>query len=151
MPCGSFVLDMERKKPIVLIAGGVGLTPMVSMLEFLLSSGLDTDVVFVQCTKDESTHAMRMYIDDLSKNEKLSSHVYYSSEETPENPLSNTQVHQGKFSAKELAEIVAQPIAGNDYYFCGPPAFLGMVRNVLEELKVPKNQIHYEYFGPTEQ
>lgn len=94
---------------------------------------------------------MRTYVDDLSKDEKLSAHVYYSTQAEADSELCNTRVHYGKFSAEDLANIVAQPASGNDYYFCGPPPFLGAVRNILEELKVPKNQIHYEYFGPTEQ
>jgi nitric oxide dioxygenase len=50
-----------------------------------------------------------------------------------------------------LIEVVPQPLTGSEFYFCGPPTFLGHVRQILTDLKVPKDQMHYEYFGPTQQ
>jgi ferredoxin-NADP reductase len=37
MPCGTFILKEDSSKPIILIAGGVGLTPMVSMLDYVMA------------------------------------------------------------------------------------------------------------------
>ncbi len=151
MPCGSFFLH-EGSKPVVLIAGGVGLTPMISMLESLMTTKANREVTFVQCTKNPETHAMAGLVDDLTGSyPNLNSHVLYSTKCEASTPLANTKVHTARLTPELLTTLVPKPVTGNDFYFCGPPAFLGSVRRILEEMDVPEAQAHYEYFGPTEQ
>jgi len=44
MPCGTFVLKEDIPRPIVLIAGGVGLTPMVSMLDYVMAKNVRSTI-----------------------------------------------------------------------------------------------------------
>jgi nitric oxide dioxygenase len=157
MPCGSFVLK-SNARPVVLIAGGVGLTPMISILESLVASNTSKKVVFIQCTKNSSTHAMKNLVDNMSDVKSghgniLKSHVFYSSKTVDKNikPLVNSKINYGRLTAPILSNLIPMPTGGNEYYFCGPPVFLGSIRKILGELSIPKDQINYEYFGPTEQ
>lgn len=158
MPCGSFVLKENSNHPIVLIAGGVGLTPMVSMLDSLLAKPNDhRKVVFIQCAKNPESHAMRDHVDTVSNpsssNKKITSHVFYTNDDSGSTlpPLKYTKVYHNRLTAATLKEVVPSPVKNNEFYFCGPPFFLGYVRTMLLELDVPKSQVNYEYFGPTQQ
>ena len=151
MPCGSFVLK-DNDKAVVLIAGGVGLTPMVSMLEDLVARGSKKNIVFIQSTKEPDSHAMASHVDQLTgTGPNVTSHVFYSKRDSGSKPLTNTKVHYGKINPTSLANLVPQPASENEYYFCGPAIFLGGVRKMLQNMGVPTAQANYEYFGPTEQ
>merc|ERR1719259_1302108 len=79
MPSGSFYLDGSVDRPIVLLAAGVGLTPMISMLETLAASRNEQKVVFVQCCVSDKEHPMRDNVDRLAaSNKKIDAHVFYS-------------------------------------------------------------------------
>lgn len=152
VPCGCFVLK-NTDRPIILISGGVGLTPMISMLESILESCKNNfkKVIFIQCAKSPSNHAMKNYIDNLSNlaRPNLTSHVFYSSfSKKTEITLNHTKVHFGRIDQKSLEDLVPQPVQNNEFYFCGPPAFMKSINDDLNNLKVPKDQINYEYFGP---
>ena len=48
-----------------------------------------------------------------------------------------------------MEDLLPQPVQNNEFYFCGPPAFMKSIFDTLNSLNVPKDQINYEYFGPT--
>ena len=82
MACGTFTLDYAGDdKPIALISAGVGLTPIVSMLEHLSSDvNFDTRrLVVVQCFKSTKDHPMKDRVAQLLENmEGSTGHVFYS-------------------------------------------------------------------------
>ena len=134
--------------------GGVGLTPMISMLESILESYTNSSkkVIFIQCAKSPSTHSMKNYIDNMSNlaRPNLISHVFYSSYfKKSEISLNHTKVHFGRINTKKMEDLLPQPVQDNEFYFCGPPAFMKSIFDTLNSLNVPKDQINYEYFGPT--
>src|SRR5687768_2806777 len=58
-PCGEFTLDVDAvKRPVVLVSGGVGVTPMLSMFKALAHRGVDVPVCFVHGTRNSATHAL---------------------------------------------------------------------------------------------
>ena len=141
-------------KILFLHTGGVGLTPMISMLESILESYTNSSkkVIFIQCAKSPSTHSMKNYIDNMSNlaRPNLISHVFYSSYfKKSEISLNHTKVHFGRINTKKMEDLLPQPIENNEFYFCGPPAFMKSIFDTLNSLNVPKDQINYEYFGPT--
>lgn len=150
MPCGTFVLNEDSSRPVVLISGGVGLTPMISMLDHILAKGDNRKVTFVQCAKSANDHPMKRHVDDVTDNDVVTSHVFYSTG-GDDGSLKNIKVHCNRITKDCVQEIVPDPLAGHDFYFCGPPTFLGHIRKILTDLKVPQEQMKYEYFGPTQQ
>ena len=76
-PFGDFHVDMQATTPVVLISGGVGLTPLVSMLKAVLKN-TDREVVFVHGARNSSVHAMKERLRAAADtNRRLTSIVFY--------------------------------------------------------------------------
>lgn len=142
-PCGEFVLQessMENKKPIVFLCGGVGVTPLLSMLDGLMENkSLTQRVVFVQYARDADVLAFGDHLAALAQShELLSVHTVLASDGS------------GKFNLNAL-EAWLPATRDCEFYFCGPAAFMASVNRALAtEWDVPATQRHYEYFGPTQ-
>lgn len=140
-PAGSFTLDQSKSNPIVLLSGGVGLTPMVSMLETLLEKDSERNVVFVHAARLGSYHAMKEHIADLAANHAgVRSYVVYE------------QPGEGESCDKtgyiDLPWLQSIATAEADFYFCGPHPFMRTINLALKEWGVPSERIHFEFFGP---
>ena len=139
-PAGSFTLDTDSDLPLVLISGGVGLTPMVAMLETVLLEQHNRNVTFIHAAKC-GEHAMKAHIDALaSKYPRLTSYVIY------EQPESEDQCHQAGYIDLDFLRKTVDAKA--DFYFCGPVPFMRAVNSHLKSMEVPSDRIHYEFFGP---
>ncbi|MFG6080227.1 NO-inducible flavohemoprotein [Paracoccus litorisediminis] len=135
-PAGEFFLDPTGKREVVLLSGGVGLTPMISMLES--HGGGDLRMVYVHATRDARHHAMRERHQELAHE----SHVFY---ETPDAALTGN-ARAGRVNPDWLASVSDPRIA--DYFICGPTGFMEAMIRGLRAANVPDDRIHYEYFGP---
>ncbi|MCJ8011242.1 NO-inducible flavohemoprotein [Paenibacillus sp. KQZ6P-2] len=140
-PAGSFTLDQEQTIPLVLIGGGVGLTPMISMLETVLKEQPERKVTYIHAAINEGYHAMREHVEQLdAEHDQLKSYVCY------EKPLGQCSCHKsGYIDLPWLQEVVSKD---SDFYFCGPVPFMRAVNQALKEWGVPEERIHYEFFGP---
>lgn len=140
-PAGTFTLDTDSDLPLALISGGVGLTPMVAMLESVLLNQPERKVTFIHAAKCGSQHAMKLHIDELaSKHPQLSTYVIY------EQPETEDTCHQTGYIDLEFLRKTVDPKA--DFYFCGPVPFMRAVNGHLKAMEVPADRIHYEFFGP---
>ncbi|ALE58259.1 NO-inducible flavohemoprotein [Paraburkholderia sp. RL17-368-BIF-A] len=144
-PYGTFYIDVHAKTPIVLISGGVGLTPMVSMLKRAIQD-LQRQVVFVHGARNGAVHAMRDRLRQTAATyANFKAVVYY------ENPLPGDIAGQdydraGFINLDELRDLILLP--GADYYICGPIPFMRLQHDALRAMDIPETRIHYEVFGP---
>lgn len=144
-PFGDFYIDVNATTPVVLISGGVGLTPLVSMLNTVLPDR-QREIVFVHGARHGGVHAMKDYLQDATAaHPRLTSVVFYDA------PLASDIAgedydHVGLVDLKRIAGAVLLPDA--DYYICGPIPFMRMQHDALLELGVKESRIHYEVFGP---
>lgn len=136
-PAGEFFLDPADKHEVVLLSGGVGLTPMISMLESY--GGGDLRIVYVHATRDGEHHAMR----DAPRVRASESHVFY--EDPAEGDLRDG-VRAGRIDPNWLVEITDPAKA--DYFVCGPVGFMKEMVAGLKAANVPDARIHHEFFGP---
>lgn len=137
-PTGDFTVRHPDHE-LVLIAGGVGITPLLSMLLHRVESGNEvSDLVFVQCCKDREHHVMADELRGLSARHGFK---YYVSYET-----GGGGDHQGYLDPTTLQRWLAKPDA--DVYFCGPRPFMAAVNTALLALGFREAQLHYEVFGP---
>lgn len=142
-PAGDFTLDQTSNLPLVLLSGGVGLTPMVSMLEAALQGETKRDIVYVHAARNAKHHAMKEQIAELSRtNENLRAYTVYETSEAGES-CDKT----GYIDLPWLKTIAA---VDSDFYFCGPVPFMKAVRRALKEWGVPDERIHFEFFGPAD-
>ena len=147
-PAGDFFLDAAATGPVVLVSGGVGLTPMVSMLETIAAQRPDRPTWYVHAAQDGRVHAMRDRVAKLSEAAAgIRLHTFYAE------PLATDRKGQdydeaGLVSAGWLAGNT--PIAEATYYVCGPKPFLRAVVGGLAREGVPADRVRYEFFGPAD-
>jgi nitric oxide dioxygenase len=143
-PFGAFHIDMDATTPVVLISGGVGLTPLVSMLKTVLKN-TERQVVFVHGARNSSVHAMKERLKAAADtNRRLTNIVFYDA------PLEDDVQgydydHAGLVDLRRVADKVLLPDA--DYYLCGPIPFMRMQVQALKAIGVPESRLHYEVFG----
>ncbi len=137
-PTGDFTIKHPDNE-LVLIAGGVGVTPLLSMLLHRLETREDVSgLVFIHCCKDRAHHVMA---DELRRLSAQHGFKYYVSYETD-----NGADHQGYLNRDVLAQWLTQPDA--DVYFCGPKPFMAALNIQLLNMDFKDSQLHYEVFGP---
>lgn len=148
-PAGEFFLADHVERPVVLLSGGVGLTPMVAMLEALVARGAEVPVHYIHGTHDRTTHAMRDHVRQLAAE---SAQVVVT--DFHQTPLAN----EAAGSDFDVAGIITDewlvgntPVPDADYYICGPRPFLRHAVSTLSLAGVPADRIHYEFFGPADE
>ncbi len=141
-PCGVFVLDenLPKDTPIVLLSGGIGITPLLSML---LANAKDRNIYFVQAVQNSNIHPFADDIYNICKENNLKNTVFYS------NPLDTDELGKNYdvqgFVTKEWIKDNL-PLNGA-FYFCGPPIFMESLEKNLLELGVSQDKINYEKFS----
>jgi ferredoxin-NADP reductase len=117
---------------VALVSAGVGLTPMISMLNAIVETGAE--------------HAMGAHVRRLAdENDFVHCYVRYS-RPGPEETEGRDYDSEGHVDAALLERLL--PAEGVDYYLCGPTPFLKSVFRGLLAGGVAEDRIHYEFFGP---
>ena len=137
-PAGEFTLT-ESDKPLVLISGGVGITPTLPMLEVALKTG--RPIHFIHCARNARVHAFRSWVDELAEQHPQLQR-FYCYEEHDEGAD-----HVGLLTEEVLAQWLPAD-RDVDVYFLGPQGFMRAVKRHLKALGVPEQQSRYEFFGP---
>ncbi|SFU98953.1 NO-inducible flavohemoprotein [Pseudoduganella namucuonensis] len=141
-PAGAFTLR-TGDKPLVLISGGVGITPTLAMLSAALRTR--RPVHFIHAARHAGVHAFRQLIDQLAEDHPQLSRYYVYEEDNGAVPPHAT----GYITRDTLAAWLPES-RDVDAYFLGPTPFMKAVKTHLRELGVPEAQTHYEFFGPAE-
>ncbi len=145
-PAGEFILDVAHQTPIVLIGGGVGLTPMLSMLNAIIASGSRREVWFFYGVRNRDEHIMRDRFNEIARDyEYLRINVCYS--DPTERCVKGSDYHQGERVSVDLLKKLL-PSNNYNYYLCGPPPMMVSLFDGLREWGVPEADIHSEAFGP---
>lgn len=145
-PCGDFVFDVDAaekaKAPILLLSGGIGITPLLSMLH--ASAGKSFPVSFVHGAIDSAHHAFADEVRQLEReSENITAHFRYSA------PLEGDQPDsQGLFDQEFLSSYLSPE---TNVYFCGPKPMMAQVLSALDALGHPTDKARYEFFGPAEE
>ncbi|MDA1005467.1 MAG: NO-inducible flavohemoprotein [Verrucomicrobia bacterium] len=142
-PSGDFVFDFERgDAPVLLLSGGVGVTPILGMLHANAGKGCRVD--FVHGAINGASHAFKEEVDALvEKHENLNRHYRYSE------PAEGDEPDSTGFFDLALIEGLLKP--DTEVYFCGPKPMMSLVHSALNELGHPAERIHFEFFGPQEE
>ncbi|WP_420583580.1 pyridoxamine 5'-phosphate oxidase family protein [Ruegeria sp.] len=150
-PKGQFFLDPTQTRPAVLFAGGVGITPMISMVRHVLSeqgrSGYTRPLTVFHAAQ---TVGQRAFHDDLRQAEHVTDGAvqYVSVISQPEENLRAGQDYDagGHITVDLIRKVL--PLDDYDFYLCGPPPFMQAVYDMLGELGVQDSRIFAESFGP---
>ena len=144
-PAGDFFLHEECSKPVVLISAGVGVTPMLAMLEHLLARHSQRKVRFVHACRHGAVHAFKQHVRDLaSRHPQLRNMVYYEAPRSQDRHGIDYDA-VGRIDVSALNDDMLQ--ADADYYLCGPAAFMQAQKVGLQARGVAPESIHLELFG----
>ncbi|MEH7014332.1 NO-inducible flavohemoprotein [Neobacillus niacini] len=144
-PAGDFVLDTEKTTPLVLLSGGVGLTPMLSMLKTVVEVQPQRKVTFIHAATNGNVHALREEVETLTSLEQVNSFFFYDSP-TEDDRKNNSFDVEGYVTQEWLVKNI--PTVEADFYFCGPLPFMKSINRSLKDLGVNEDRIHFEFFGP---
>ncbi|MCH7371525.1 MULTISPECIES: NO-inducible flavohemoprotein [Aeromonas] len=144
-PTGDFFLQADASSPVVLLSAGVGLTPMLSMLNQRLAEPQAADIRWLHACEQGAVHAFKEEIQAKSRQHAhLQSRVWYR---TPAEQ--DVEGEDYDFSGTMALEQVTDLIPAHaHYYFCGPLPFMKAIKAQLLTLGVPAERMHYEVFGP---
>jgi len=144
-PQGDFYLREEGNAPVVLLSGGVGLTPMVSILNHLVGLNDERQIRFVHGCRNNSVHALRDHVNDIAaERANVRKAVFYEEVGHGDQPGRDYD-YAGRVDLNAIRDEVIVP--GADYYLCGPAGFMRAQREALTGLGVPEDRIHAEAFG----
>jgi nitric oxide dioxygenase len=149
-PCGEFYIDSnaDDSRPLILLAGGVGVTPLLSMLYAALENTPAREIIFIHACPHEKAQAFKVVLDGLAAEHESLRVFHCYSEPAPEGIVRSERALNGLVT-HSLVEHHAYKSDG-EYYFCGPKPFMVDIYHHLLELGVPSKQMHYEFFGPNE-
>jgi len=151
-PCGEFVLNLndndKHDRPLVLLAAGIGITPILSILETALEAIPERDIIFIYGSLNEDVQAFKSTIDELDKKySRLTVHYRYS--DLAKDGIKREGNSSTGFVDAELIESLLSN-KDADYYFCGPKPFMVNIYHELLAWGIPGSQMHFEFFGPKE-
>lgn len=144
-PCGDFYLqDHSEQAPILLLSGGVGITPLLAMLHQVGSN----PVTFLHGATDGDHHAMRDEVNRIaSQHENITAHFRYSA--PSDQDLENQYHHStGRFTEEFLTPFITPE---TEVYFCCPKPVMRLIYQTLKAIEHPTEKIHYEFFGPQDE
>ena len=144
-PYGNFFIDVNATTPVVLISGGVGLTPMISMLNRVIQ-GPGRAVVFVHGARNSRVHAMKDYLREVAANYPGFQAIIFYGEPLPGDRQGRDFDYPGFVDIGLIEDRIMLPDA--DYYICGPIPFMRAQHDALIARGIREPKIHYEVFGP---
>ncbi|TZG36511.1 NO-inducible flavohemoprotein [Agrobacterium sp. B1(2019)] len=148
-PTGDFYLENEAAEPVVLLSGGVGLTPMVSMLEAIVSERRAVDVHFLHGALNSSTHAMDAHVRSIAQEHGRTTVRTFYSEPDIRDAKGYSHDFDGFITIDWLRANT--PFDTARFYLCGPKPFLRSMVSGLTREGVTESRINYEFFGPTDE
>lgn len=144
MPSGEFTPTLNTDKPAVLLAAGIGITPLLSMYKDLLLNS-KRNIVLIHFVLNGEVQAFEQEI-KATQNKRVQ-YVTVFSHPTDADTTKNKHQHEGYIS-KEILQKYSSP--NSEFYFCGPTPFMAKTKQILAEMNVADTNIHFEFFGPQE-
>jgi ferredoxin-NADP reductase len=145
-PRGKFHLDRDSARSVVLLSAGVGLTPMISMMNELTQSEHKRPVWFIHGVRNGREHAMGERVRRMAReNDNVNAHIRYS-DPSPDDTEGRDYDSKGYVDMGLLKQVL--PFDDHEFYLCGPPPFMKSLYCGLLSLGLAESRIHYEFFGP---
>ncbi|ANH67487.1 NO-inducible flavohemoprotein [Mitsuaria sp. 7] len=143
-PAGEFTLDAAATRPLVLVTGGVGITPAMAMLESAAASG--RPIRFIHAARHGGVHAFRERVDVLAAaHDNVEALYVYDA------PRDGDEPHEVGYVTDALLARHLPEDRDVDLYLLGPKPFMQAVYRAGRSLGVPAGQLRYEFFGPAEE
>ena len=145
-PSGHFHLMKDEQLPIVLIGGGIGITPMLSILNSVIENGTNREIWLFYGVFNSNDQIMKEYLQTLARtHDNFHLHICYSAPN--ENDVEGIDFqHKGFVSIPLLRSTLK--LMRYQFYVCGPKPMMETLVPGLEDWGVDSGDIYYESFGP---
>jgi uncharacterized protein len=145
-PAGRFCIDAEADVPAVFVAGGIGITPMMSMLRWCITEQPQRSVHLFYGVRSGADHAFKSTLETLAREHPaFRLHCVYS-HPRPDDVLGRDYRHRGRIDAELLRANL--PHGRHRFYVCGPPPMMQSLVPALRDWGVPEDDLRFEAFGP---
>jgi glycine betaine catabolism B len=144
-PQGTFTFTGIEADSIVLLGGGVGLTPLMSVIRYLTDRGWPQDIYLLYCCRSTEDFVFREELEHLQRRHSTL-HVVA----TMTRAEGTTWMGPTGRLTKELLVETVPGLPSRRIHLCGPPAMMDALRAILLDLGVPRGRIKTEAFGPAE-
>ncbi len=149
-PAGRFVLPEGdgRARHVVAFAAGVGITPILAMLEHALATEPATSFTLVYGNRGPDSVMFRRELEDLKDRYLGRFTLLYV---LSHNEESSTPLFEGRITGDKVKAFAAALLKPGDvahFFLCGPGSMIKEARNALFELGVPRERVHHEFFAP---
>ena len=144
-PSGHFHID-RSDAPVVLVAGGIGITPMLSMLNWILAQQPGREVWLFYGVRNGLEAMMMRHLFGLAARHPNFQLRACFSDPLPEDRPGDDFHHRGRVDVALFRLML--PLRPYHYYICGPTPMLASLVPALEDWGVPDARIHFEAFGP---
>lgn len=139
-PYGVFSFLNHDAKNLVFIAGGIGITPFISMLRYIYDKKLERNVTIIWGNKTAKDIAFKDELEKITSEMPSLKIIHIMSSQD------DWQGEKGYLDAEKLKKYVTD-FDNSQFFLCGPPVMMSNVVKILKGLGVPKRRIHYERFA----
>jgi anaerobic selenocysteine-containing dehydrogenase/ferredoxin-NADP reductase len=143
-PGGNFVMPMHMRQPVVLIAGGIGITPFISYLESLREVSDAPEIILHYANQNSATHAFKARLETLQREIAGLTVIDYYDQPLPQDRLGLDYRVYGRVSGDAISDDLIARRAR--FYMCGPPPMMAAMSAALTTRGVPAFDIFKEAF-----
>lgn len=145
-PFGGFVFDEHRDRKMVLIAGGIGITPFMSMIQYATNNKLTNDITLIyNCSNQNDIPFFDQLIEIQERNPHFK--IIFTISNGPINRLANQNVHSGRITSEVINTAVDNQYDEKTYFICGPSGFMDAMTSILYDKGVSEEKVMTETFG----
>jgi len=137
---GSFILPDNKSQPIVFIAGGIGITPFISMLRYISQENLDYKIILLYSNRDRESTAFLEELENIAKNNPRFKLILTMTDDL------KWQSEKRKINAQFIKEYISKP-KSRLYLIAGPPIMVKAVYDALSEISVNQKNIKTDNFS----
>lgn len=145
-PFGRFTFDEERDRSAVFIAGGIGVTPFLSMIRSASDRGLANELTLIYSVR---SLADAPFLDELLQLERLNPRfrLVCAVSDGQITRQTNARFFPGRITAEILDAAVAGQSWARSYFLCGPPAFMNAMLGALKSRGIRRAAVKSERFS----
>jgi ring-1,2-phenylacetyl-CoA epoxidase subunit PaaE len=147
-PMGNFytAMDASNHKEYVLFAGGSGITPMLSIIKTVLDAEPNSRIQLFYGNENEAAIIFKNQLQALEQEHSSRLKVHHILNSAADYP----EIYKGMMTVEKLSTLMQQFVKidnRSEVFICGPVPMMQNVEQTLQQLNVPKSQIHIEYFS----
>lgn len=138
---GEFVLPQDEQTPVAFLAGGIGITPLLSMIKHMMDTKQNRDVVLVYACSSGSEFISEKMFQEAKRFGVRTEYVITREEGAPPGWKGNT----GRVTPSMLTHLIPD-FTKRTWYLSGPSAMVDGYENHLEEMGISRGSIKKDYF-----